>query len=99
LENPNGLDSGVPRVGITRREAPLSPFVMVAAEGRGMGGEDNGQNLEALAQRIEALAQRLAVLERESRELREVVGSGASDRHLETRIDEDGRRSTARPEG
>jgi hypothetical protein len=26
LENPNGLDSGVPRVGITRREAPLSPL-------------------------------------------------------------------------
>ena len=63
-----------------------SPFVMVAAEGRGgrgMGGEDNGQNLEALAQRIEALDQRLAVLDRENRELREAVRSGAAGRQLE----------------
>jgi hypothetical protein len=49
-----------------------------------MGGEDNGQNSEELAQRIEALAQRLEALERENRELREVVGSGACDRQLET---------------
>src|SRR5918994_291584 len=59
---------------------------MVAAEGRGgrgMGGEDNGQNLEALAQRIEALDQRLAVLDRENRVLREAVRSGAVSRQLE----------------
>ncbi|MCA1687428.1 MAG: hypothetical protein LC714_02260 [Actinobacteria bacterium] len=43
-----------------------------------MGGEDNnGQNLEELAQRLEAL-------ERENRELREALGSGASDRQSET---------------
>jgi len=66
--------------------ADSSPFVMVAAEGRGgrgMGGVDNGQNLEALAQRIEALDQRLAVLDRENRELREAVRSGAAGRQLE----------------
>jgi hypothetical protein len=38
-----------------------------------MGGEDNGPNLEELAQRLEAL-------ERENRELREALGSGASRR-------------------
>jgi hypothetical protein len=42
-----------------------------------MGGEDdNRQNLEKLARRMEAL-------ERENRELREVLGSGAPDRELE----------------
>ena len=41
-----------------------------------MGGEENGPNLEELAQRLEAL-------ERENRELREALGSGASDRELE----------------
>ena len=38
-----------------------------------MGGADNGQNLEELTQRLEAL-------ERENRELREALGSGASHR-------------------
>ena len=42
-----------------------------------MGGEDdNRQNLEKLARRMEAL-------ERENRELREALGSGAPDRELE----------------
>jgi hypothetical protein len=42
-----------------------------------MGKEDNGQNLEELARRMEAL-------ERENRELREALGSGASERQLES---------------
>src|SRR5215218_1139325 len=42
-----------------------------------MGGEDNGPNLEELARRMEAL-------ERENQELREALGSGASDRRVET---------------
>jgi hypothetical protein len=41
-----------------------------------MDGEDNGQTLEELARRLEAL-------ERENRELREALGSGASHRELE----------------
>lgn len=43
-----------------------------------MGGvDDNGPNLDDLARRMEAL-------ERENRELREALGSGASDHELET---------------
>jgi hypothetical protein len=49
-----------------------------------MGGEDNGQNLEELARRMEAQAQRMEALERENRELREALGSGASEREGET---------------
>jgi hypothetical protein len=46
-------------------------------EQESVGGEDdNGQNLEELAQRMEAL-------ERENRELREALGSGASGRQSE----------------
>jgi hypothetical protein len=49
-----------------------------------MGGEDdNGQNLEELARRMEEQAQKLEALERENRELREALGSGASHRDLE----------------
>ena len=44
-------------------------------EQEGMGGEDNGQNLEELARRMEAL-------ERENRELREALDGGASQREL-----------------
>jgi hypothetical protein len=43
----------------------------------GAGEDDNRQNLEELARRMEAL-------ERENRELREALGSGASERQLET---------------
>ena len=43
----------------------------------GAGEDDNRQNLEELAERMEAL-------ERENRELREALGSGASERQLET---------------
>jgi hypothetical protein len=46
-------------------------------EQESMGGEDNGQNLEKLARRLEAL-------ERENRELREALGSVASEHQLET---------------
>jgi hypothetical protein len=42
-----------------------------------MGAEDNGPNLEELARRMEAL-------ERENRELREELGSGASEREFGT---------------
>ena len=42
-----------------------------------MGAEDNRPNLEELARRVEAL-------ERETRELREALGSGASEREGET---------------
>jgi hypothetical protein len=42
-----------------------------------MGKEDNGPNVEELARRMEAL-------ERENRELREALGSGASEREGET---------------
>ena len=42
-----------------------------------MGGEDNGQNLKELAHRLETL-------ERENQELREALGSGASDHEFET---------------
>src|SRR3712207_2345984 len=48
-----------------------------------MGGEDSRQNLEELARRMEAQAQRLEALEQENRELREALGSGASERQLE----------------
>jgi hypothetical protein len=46
-------------------------------EQEGMGAEDNGPNREELARRMEAL-------ERENRELREALGSGASEREGET---------------
>jgi hypothetical protein len=49
-----------------------------------MGAEDNGTNLEELARRMEEQAQRLEALERENRVLREALGSGASDRELES---------------
>jgi hypothetical protein len=54
-----------------------------------MGPEDNRQILGTLDQRIDALAQRLEALERQDRDLREVVlrevvGSGASEHTLET---------------
>src|SRR5215208_1015927 len=49
-----------------------------------MGGEDNGQNLEELARRMEAQAQRLEALERENQDLREALGSGASEREGDT---------------
>jgi cell shape-determining protein MreC len=52
-------------------------------EQESMGGEDKGQNVEELALRMKELAQKLEVLERENRELREALGSGASDRELE----------------
>jgi hypothetical protein len=42
-----------------------------------MGAEDNGPNMEEVARRMEAL-------ERENRELREMIGRGASDREVET---------------
>ncbi len=48
-----------------------------------MGGEDSRHNLEELARRMEAQAQRLEALEQENRELREALGSGASERQLE----------------
>jgi hypothetical protein len=48
-----------------------------------MGGEDSRQNLEELARKMEAQAQRLEALEQENRELREALGSGASERQLE----------------
>ena len=48
-----------------------------------MGGEDNGQSLEELARRIEAQTQRLEAIERENQELRETLGSGASDSRSE----------------
>jgi hypothetical protein len=53
-------------------------------EQESMGAEDNGQNLEELARRMEAQAKRLEALERENRELREALASGASHRQLET---------------
>jgi hypothetical protein len=46
-------------------------------EKESVGAEDNGPNLEELARRMEAL-------ERENQELREALGSGASDRQVET---------------
>jgi hypothetical protein len=46
-------------------------------EQEGMGAEDNGPNLEELGQRMEKL-------ERENRELREALGSGASEHEFGT---------------
>jgi hypothetical protein len=46
-------------------------------EQESMGAEDNGPNMEEVARRMEAL-------EQENRELREMVGRGASDREVET---------------
>jgi hypothetical protein len=53
-----------------------------------MGGEDNGPNLEELARRMEAL-------ERENRELREALGSDASERGSEKRQQQPRARDTA----
>jgi hypothetical protein len=67
------LDSlNAPGRGVCSASAPPK------TEQESMGGDDvDGQNLEELARRMEAL-------ERENRELREALGSGASERHLET---------------
>src|SRR5215216_3280263 len=46
-------------------------------EQEGMGAEDNGPNLEELGRRMEAL-------EQENRELRQALGSSASEREFET---------------
>ena len=62
---------------------PRSPHLQSHLQSRSewekehMGPQDNGLTLEGLAQRLEALA-------RENRELREALGSGASEREGET---------------